>query len=143
MEEWRADHSEVQNFPLPLVCSQTFMIQEEQKENCLTHDHALVHTAFSFYSHQKSRIKYFLVKKKKKKKRGEHCSLLECQSQSQCGGMEASSFRFCYAVPSRSVQGKLHRLFGLGFKSYVDSFCHFNQFLLHPFDISWLCIRFY
>lgn len=70
MEEWRADHSEVQNFPLPLVCSQTFMIQEEQKENCLTHDHALVHTAFSFYSHQKSRIKYFLVKKKKKKKRG-------------------------------------------------------------------------
>ena len=70
MEEWRADHSEVQNFPLPLVCSQTFMIQEEQKENCLTHDHALVHTAFSFYSHQKSRIKYFLVKKKKKKKGG-------------------------------------------------------------------------
>lgn len=67
MEDWRADYSEVQNFPLPLVCSQTFMIQEERKESCLTHDHALVHTAFSFYSHQKSRIKYFLVKKKKKK----------------------------------------------------------------------------
>ena len=42
------------------------MIQEEQRESFLTHDRALVHTAFSFYSHQKSRIKYFPFKKKKK-----------------------------------------------------------------------------
>lgn len=115
------------------------MIQEEQRESCVTHDHALVHTAFSFYSHQKSRIKYFLVKKKKKKF-GNIAPFWNVRAEVS---VEASSFRFCCAVPSRSVQGNLHRLFDLGFKSYVDSLCHSNQFLLQPFDISWLCIRFY
>lgn len=111
MKEWRADHSEVQNFLLPLVCSQTFMIQEEQRESCVTHDHALVHTAFSFYSHQKCRIKYFLVKKKKKI--GNIAPFWNVRAEVSV----ASSFRFCCAVPSRSVQGNLHRLFDLGFKS--------------------------
>lgn len=104
------------------------MIQEEQRESFLTHDRALVHTAFSFYSHQKSRIKYFPFKKKKKN--WEPSSLLECPSRRQCGGIEATSFRFRYAVHSCSVQGRLHRIFCLGLKSYVDSFCHFDQFLL-------------
>lgn len=136
MESWSLGGTE---FPLPLVCSQTFMIQEEQRESCVTHDHALVHTAFSFYSHQKSRIKYFLVKKKKKKN-WEHCSLLECQSWSQCGGQQFQIL-LCSALTLSAREST--RLFDLGFKSYVDSLCHSNQFLLQPFDISWLCIRFY